>query len=344
MKGAYTRDVLTGVFSLAGLAGLAVMLWVIGDLKELMQKSYAFDLKLAAAAGISPSSPVNFNGVRVGKVKNARLDPDALGGVIVTLDVRAGTLIPDDFTVYIDRSFVGQTTVQLEAPARPAGASLEGVEFVKPLHAYSRTPTSIYDLIMGPLKEPLQKFNKVADNLDRLAATYDDVGKEIKDALAPRSPADVDAGKAEPNVRSAIARIEAAAGNLNKWLGDDALRTDAKGLFTKADALIDKAGATADAWTASAKNIDAQATRVADKIDSTTTEAAGALRRVSEASEQVTSVAAGINRGEGTLGQLARNPDLYNSVRDAADRLERALRELQLLIEKYREEGLPLKF
>ena len=51
----------------------------------------------------------------------------------------------------------------------------------------------------------------------------------------------------------------------------------------------------------------------------------------------------GINRGEGTVGQLARNPELYNSVKDAADRLEMALRELQLRVQKYKDEGIPSK-
>lgn len=51
-----------------------------------------------------------------------------------------------------------------------------------------------------------------------------------------------------------------------------------------------------------------------------------------------------INSGEGTLGQLAKNPDLYNNANDAASRLEKAIAEFQLLLEKYRTEGLKLQF
>ncbi len=48
-------------------------------------------------------------------------------------------------------------------------------------------------------------------------------------------------------------------------------------------------------------------------------------------------------QGKGTLGQLTQNPDLYNALRGAADRLDKALLELQLTLEKYKAEGIRLK-
>lgn len=342
MKTPFGRDLLTGAVSLAGLVGLAVTLWLIGDMKEVFQRYYKFDLKLPAANGITSSSPVTYNGVRIGKVDESRLDPGTRGGVLVRLAVRQEIEIPDDFTVFIDRSFVGQTTVQLESPERPKDAP--GAGLVLPDHVYARKSASLYDLITGPLKEPLEKFNRAADSFDRLATTYADIGADVKDALAPRTTAEVDSGAKAPNVRSVVARLDAAAGNLNKWLGDESLRTDARGVIAKADTFLDKANGTADAWTKAGQTVDAEAARLSAKIDAAAVEATGTLRRVSDASEQITQVTAGINRGEGTLGQLAKNPELYNSVKDAADRLERALRELQLLVQKYKDEGIPLKF
>jgi hypothetical protein len=44
------------------------------------------------------------------------------------------------------------------------------------------------------------------------------------------------------------------------------------------------------------------------------------------------------------MAQLLNNPDLYNSMNDAAVRLERALTEAQLLIEKFKAEGVPVRF
>ena len=42
-----------------------------------------------------------------------------------------------------------------------------------------------------------------------------------------------------------------------------------------------------------------------------------------------------INKGQGTLGQLANNPDLYNSARDAASRLEKADNSSNMAVRKF---------
>ena len=50
------------------------------------------------------------------------------------------------------------------------------------------------------------------------------------------------------------------------------------------------------------------------------------------------------SEGDGTVGLLLRNPDLYNSLADSAKRLEATLRKVELLLEKIREEGLGVSF
>src|SRR5262249_12416126 len=152
--------------------------------------------------------------------------------------------------------------------------------------------SSLYDLIFGPLKEPLDRVGRAAESFEKLATTYDDVGREIKDALAPRTPEQVDSGTAPPNLRSVIARLDSAGANVNRWLGDDAFRGETTGLATKLSN-------TADAWTKTAQTLDDKASRLGDKLDAAADQATVALRRVSDASEQVSQFTAGVNRGEG---------------------------------------------
>ena len=49
------------------------------------------------------------------------------------------------------------------------------------------------------------------------------------------------------------------------------------------------------------------------------------------------------SEGNGTVGMLLNNPDLYNSLTEAAVRLQRVLEEVQLLIEKLKAEGVQIK-
>ena len=48
--------------------------------------------------------------------------------------------------------------------------------------------------------------------------------------------------------------------------------------------------------------------------------------------------------GDGTVALMLNEPDLYRSLDDAARRLEQALREVTLFIEKVKAEGLPVNF
>ena len=47
-----------------------------------------------------------------------------------------------------------------------------------------------------------------------------------------------------------------------------------------------------------------------------------------------------LNDSEGSLGQFMNNPDLYRSLNSAAERLDKALTELQLLLQKFKAEGI----
>ena len=53
-------------------------------------------------------------------------------------------------------------------------------------------------------------------------------------------------------------------------------------------------------------------------------------------------VAARINRGEGTLGQLSTNTDLFRSLDATVRQLQALIKDGQLLIEKFRDEGVPI--
>ena len=63
---------------------------------------------------------------------------------------------------------------------------------------------------------------------------------------------------------------------------------------------------------------------------------------IDEAAAQARDLTARINRGEGTLGQLATNADLYRSLDASIKQLQQLIRDGQLLIEKFREEGVPI--
>lgn len=344
MNKPFFRDLLTGITTLAGLVGLVVMLWLFGELKDVGNKYYEFTVRLNAATGLTNTSPVALNGVRVGSVMAISLADDPTRGAVLRLKIKEGTKIPENFTVYLDRGFVGETSVQLEFPSNPDGSVHAAALVPTDGNAtYDRHAMTLFESLSAPLKDPLARLAKAADGFEKLATTYDEVGKKVIEALEPRSPADVDAGK-PANLLSTIARIDQAVAGANQWLADPSMRDQAKGVVAKADLLLDKAQETADALRKTALSADEQIARVGGKVAETADQAGVALRKVGDAADEVTKLSASAGSGEGTVGQLMKNPDLYNSVKDAAARLERVLVELQVLLEKYRKEGIPIQF
>lgn len=334
MKNSLGRDFLTGLTALVGLVGLVVTLWLIGDLKDVVQKTYTFTLELNNASTLGETSRVALNGVKVGGVLKARNLDNPADGVVLTLKINQGVRIPDNFTVYVDRGFVGESVLQLDIPEptadRPASA-----KFVEPGSVFSRRAKTLFDAISDPLREPLAKLNVVADSIQKLSVTYDSLGNEAIDLMKPRTLAEVQAGAA-PNLRSSLASLEKTLAGAQSWLNDDALRADTKSALTKV-------GVTADAWTATARSTDAQVNALSPKLTAAVEEATSTMRRAGAAADQVNEIAASINQGNGTAAKFINNPDLYNNLNDAASRLEKALVELQLLIQKYKSEGVPIK-
>lgn len=337
MKGKFARDFFTGLTALGGVAGLIVTLALFGELRDVGQRFYAFKLRMDTAGGLSSTSHVTLNGVRVGTISELVNNADPTRGVELTVRIKEGVRIPASFDVYIDKSLVGDSSLDLVAKA---GAAPE-VNFINPGDVVDREATGLFDVLSASIREPLERLTKTADSIDQLAATYDSVGRNINDMLGPRTPADVDAGQ-PPNLRSAVARVDAALAGANRWLGDEEMRQDVRSAAANAAGLMDDASKTVDAWRKTAESIDGHVASASGKVQQTTDQAAATLRTIDAAAAEFNQISRAINAGEGTLGQLARNPDLYNSVRDAAKRLERALAEFQLMIEKYKAEGIPL--
>lgn len=334
MKNSLGRDFLTGLTALVGLVGLVVTLWLIGDLKDVVQKTYTFTLHLNNASTLGETSRVALNGVKVGGVLKSRNQDNPADGVVLVLKINQGVRIPDNFTVYVDRGFVGESVLQLDIP-EPTAEHPASANFVEPESVHARRAKTLFDAISDPLREPLAKLNVVADSIQRLSVTYDDLGHEAIDLMKPRTLAEVEAG-ATPNLRSSLASIEKTLAGARSWLNDDTLRADTK-------SVISKVGVTADAWTATAKSTDAQVAAIVPRVSEAVEEAKSTMRRVGSAADQINQIAAAINTGDGSASKLINDPDLYNNLNDAAARLEKALVELQLLIQKYKSEGIPIK-
>lgn len=336
------RDFFIGSTALVGLGGLALTLFLFGEFRG--SKTYPLRLELDSASGLYKSSLVTLNGVRIGEVRTVEPASDPREGAVLGLAIVEGVRVPRDIEVSIDRNFVGDSSLALRPRSLVKDRPLGDADFLKPNESLKAKAGSFMDQIGSVLDSRLGSLMGAADDFRRLSGTWTRVGERAEALMTPRPAADVDAGRQDPNLATAIARIDRAAAAVQAWLGDEDLRGDAKRAVARASDVFDKAAEAVDTFNATAKTINDRVTTVGDSVDAATREVVALSNQAGEAINELRGILAQVNRGDGTVGQLVQNPDLYNALTDAARRLEKALTEAQLIIEKYRKEGIPIRF
>ena len=116
-------------------------------------------------------------------------------------------------------------------------------------------------------------------------------------------------------------------------LDDPELRREASEIMHLALASVDRA-------VTALESLDQLIAHIDVRSDTVTTEIAGAGRSLAEALHQASGIMTAMREGEGTVGQLLINPDLYNRFAETAKQLDRLSQSMRLLVEQVREEGV----
>lgn len=337
------RDFVIGATAIIGVVGLCVLLWLVGELSWLRTPTYALSLRMDNAGGVLPAAPITLNGVRIGNVKAVRTSDDPRTGVVLTLAIEQTVRVPRDVSVAILRDLVGAATLSLTAlpsdATGPGAFFTAGDSFQSKAYAPGLTGelSSLLDKRLGTLDTAVAKFNALAD-------TYTDVGKRLGAMLEPRKLADVQDGKVEGNLTTTMERFDLAVADARSWLSDPEMKGDAKGAVKKLSDTLDRVAALADEWKQTAEVVNQRVGTAGESFDKAVTAFAEATRTMSETLHEMQGLVGKAAAGEGTVGQLLTNPDLFRNLNDAAVRLEQTLTEAKLMIEKYRKEGVPIQF
>lgn len=346
------RDFATGLTAILGIVGLCLMLIWFGEISGRLERTYTLRLHLPAAGGIKETSPVTLNGVKVGQVKRTANLAAPFRGVEITARIKDGVAIPRASRVSIEKGFVGEASLEFTVPQdlHPAQLTDTLKEGEPPLEV--RDVGSLIADLKQAVSQPLARFEKTADAIEKLADTYTTLGQRLSDMVEPRTLAEVHAGK-PPNLRSSLERLDHAIAGAEQWLSDDDLRDRAKQLLAKAQGVLDDASGLVKGLDDSRKNLDAAVSQTSRDVSATVTQAGRdvstaaarlntTLSTIDKASGELSSILEGVSRGQGTLGQLAQNPDLYNNLRGASERLDQALVEFKLVLEKLKAEGIKI--
>jgi phospholipid/cholesterol/gamma-HCH transport system substrate-binding protein len=127
MKKKSINNIKLGVFVLAGLFFLIVLLYMIGKNRSMFGKNFVLKAQFEHVQGLVAGNNVRYAGIEAGTVKKITILNDTLIEVIMIIDTKMEGIIRKNAVVAIGtEGFVGNKVVNILPSKQPAAAAAEG--------------------------------------------------------------------------------------------------------------------------------------------------------------------------------------------------------------------------
>jgi phospholipid/cholesterol/gamma-HCH transport system substrate-binding protein len=280
---------------------------------------------------------VILDGVDIGRLTELNLQIPPKRGVVMTAQIRSNYNIPKDVRVTVASKLLGGSPALAfytdhlpdealtDYLAKDGSAQLDG--------QIQGMLTEVTNKLQTYLEPAMQKLNQVADDFSKLSSQWTTVGDNIANMTEPRTLADVDNGKAQANINTLLARadermaeLKATIDHINNLVGDEKLKTSLTNM-------IDQTTKTATAWEETAKSTKVTADSLSKKLYAMADDMSATIRSTQMLIDKAAT-------GKGTVSKLLNDPTMYTNLNETVIRLNAALDEIKLLIQKIKAEGV----
>ena len=302
----FTKEIKAGLIALLAIIGFIILFQFMKG-KSLFTTDNIFYAKFDNVEGLSASNPVSINGLKVGQVDKIIPQTEADGKIHFVVKVT----VDDDF------EFSKRSTLEIFEPGLMSGKQMRiNLAYGNPMAKDGDTLKGAFTLSLmnnissqvGPVKDQLQVVLRRVDSLTTNA-------NEILN----------DQNKAE---------IKALLINLNKTVASfEGTSRQTNALLANSDPKIQKVLDNANLATISAKSAIDKYGKVAEQVDVKSLN--NTIEKLSVTSDKLNSVISGVQNGEGSLGKLTKDEQLYNNLNTASDNLNKLIQDLKTNPKRY---------
>ncbi len=174
-----------GIFVLATLILLAVLVMLFGGLPRYFTQNDPYTIVVDNALGITAGTPVRRSGVKVGEVRGVELD-NVTGKVTLPILVQHGfTIRKSDRPTIVRGLLGGDTSIDFLPPEDPKkadttplppGAVLVGIAPPEAPELVQKTGE-----LLNPARDSLQQMQKVLTQIDKVMPLFEETLKEFRD-------------------------------------------------------------------------------------------------------------------------------------------------------------------
>jgi phospholipid/cholesterol/gamma-HCH transport system substrate-binding protein len=284
-----TRETRIGIFVGATLLILVVFIFIVGDLATLFRKQgYPLSVEFTSAAGLEKRAPVKMAGVEIGLVKDIRLSGRKAR---VIMDIDPEVKVPKDSEATFSMAgLLGEKTVEI-VPGASADACAPGAMLA------GRMTAGFDDL--GPM------LGSVVDKLKS-------AGDAVSATLGPETRANL--GRTIESLADLAAELQELVRRNRSGIGETVVT--AEKAAAALDRSVNEVSAAARETLGLIKDVAAENR---DSLKLSLEKIKDLVGRIEKSLELMNSALEKINRGEGTLGKIIQDPELYTKAEGVLD-------------------------
>ncbi len=288
-------------------AGIVLLFWGLNYLKG--RDFFTSDKTIFAVynqvEGLAASNPVMVNGLKIGRINGLKLMDDRSGRIIVAMNISSKVLIPKNSTAEIfSTDLLGSKGIRLML-----GNAKEELQDKDTL--FSSVQMGLAEQVNAQVAPIKAKAEDLLSSMDSILTTFREVFNQQTKANLKQS---------FESISRSLISIQNITGELDTALaGQGRLRS----IFTNLESI-----------TANLKNNNEQITHAINNFSAISDTLAKAriaetMENTRRTLEQTAQLMEKINKGDGTLGQLANNDSLYHNLNSTAHDLDLLLKDLR---------------
>jgi len=290
-----SKELKTGIVA---VVVIAIFIWGYNFLKGqnlFDTDTRYFNVEYANIAGLTKSSFVTINGLKVGKVDNIEFnqEPHKMGHLIVR------------FSVEKDFMFSKNSIVKIYSPSPLSASNLAIIPDYLAENAVSgdslkgETESSLFTSI-GERLDPIQT------KLEKVMVSAYSLFKNVNNILDLRT---------QKSIRNSVVNLESTL-------------QEVKSMMFSVNSMIDSTSTDLKESIKNTRLITENFSKVSDTLANANI--AGIMRKAEITLNSANFMLDGINKGKGTIGKLVTDDELYNNIAAMSKELENLLREMKL--------------
>ena len=156
------KNILLGLFVMAGIIIFIVGIFLVGSKNELFKKTVTISARFTNASGLKAGSNIRFNGVKVGIVKSVALINDSLVQVDMNIEESKRNYIPNNaIASIVSDGLMGDKMVNITT-GKSSGVPIRNNDTIK-----SHNPL-VTDQVLQTLSTTNENIKIISENLKKL--------------------------------------------------------------------------------------------------------------------------------------------------------------------------------